>query len=356
MVEGDPLPARSNMWRSVGCALGVGTLGGCCLLGVQYMSRVRTARRRLYDLIANIAGADARVVITGATSGIGEELARQFLRHPSVSVILGCRDVARAQRLFCKPAGAQQKAKILHLDLLDLDSTQAFAEETHGFLLGGESGLRLIVNNAGVMKPPTSRVASGADPSWQTHFLGPYLFIELLARHRAMESTVKSMPLRVVQVSSRLEKHSKLDDAFFDEVACGRPGVHTYADSKRALMLWTSLRAQSLAFKSGIYVHAATPGMVDTQLGRHSVHPWLWPFTKPLRMLFLRSPAEGALAVACVGLRDEATDCFGRYFDGNVELEDLVVQRMGEKNLAQKVTRWASQTTALEARIEGYDK
>jgi|EP01047_Picozoa_sp_COSAG01_P041105 hypothetical protein len=35
--------------------------------------------------------------------------------------------------------------------------------------------------------------------------------------------------------------------------------------------------------------------MVDTELGRHSMPSMLWPLTKPIRMMLLRSPAEGAL-------------------------------------------------------------
>ena len=42
------------------------------------------------------------------------------------------------------------------------------------------------------------------------------------------------------------------------------------------------MRAQSLAFKGGLFCHCATPGIVDSDLGRHFL-PWLWPFTKPLR-------------------------------------------------------------------------
>eukprot|EP00913_Durusdinium_trenchii_P001280 g1179.t1 len=91
----------------------------------------------------------------------------------------------------------------------------------------------------------------------------------------------------------------------------------------------TSVRAQSLAFKGGLFCHAASPGIVDSDLGRHVVPAWLWPFTKPLRMLLMRSPAEGALAVVGGALTPQATSCFGRYWDGEAQVEDLVIERMG---------------------------
>uniref|UniRef100_A0A7S4QUW3 Protochlorophyllide reductase n=1 Tax=Alexandrium monilatum TaxID=311494 RepID=A0A7S4QUW3_9DINO len=337
-------------------------LGSCCCLaaGVRHVRRVAAARRRLQELLAAVVGEDARIVITGATSGIGEELARQLGRHPSVSLLLGCRDTRRGERLFRRPAGVgKQPVRVVPLELLDLDSVQSFVDEVHDFLAQGGPGLRLLINNAGVMRPSgrggdPAAAAASADATWRTNFLGPFLLTELLARRRATARA--SPPLSVVHVSSRLERRSKLDDPLLEEIGKGRPGQHAYSDSKKALMLWTSVRAQSLAFKGGEFCHAATPGMVDTQLGRYSLNPWLWPLTKPIRLLLLRSAAEGALSVAAAGLRKQATGCFGRYMDGEKELEDLVMQRMGEKPLAVKVVKWATQATALEARAAGYDR
>eukprot|EP00933_Yihiella_yeosuensis_P015988 TRINITY_DN13798_c0_g1_i1.p1 TRINITY_DN13798_c0_g1~~TRINITY_DN13798_c0_g1_i1.p1 ORF type:complete len:349 (+),score=81.01 TRINITY_DN13798_c0_g1_i1:178-1224(+) len=326
-------------------------VGGCCFVGatLRHVQRVTAARKRLQDLVAAAAGNEARVVITGASSGIGKELAKQIHRHPSVSLLLGCRNVEQAKSTFKN----DERTRIHQLDLLDPDSIQSFVDEAHSFLKGGEDGLRMLVNSAGVMKPPPAPKC--LDPTWQTNFLGPFLLTELLARLRATDNSSKR-PVRVVQVSSRLERRSELDDALLEAVGQGQVGSHAYSDSKRALMLWTSVRAQSLAFKGGLYCHASTPGMVDTELGRYSVAPWLWPFTKPLRMILLRSAAEGALSAAAAGLKPQALETFGRYFDGEKQLEDLVMERMGEKRLALDVVRWATSKTALEQRSAGYDR
>mmetsp|Transcript_55510 Transcript_55510/g.180042 ORF Transcript_55510/g.180042 Transcript_55510/m.180042 type:complete len:364 (-) Transcript_55510:132-1223(-) len=331
---------------------GATAVGGCCVLTVRRFARVAVARGRLHQLLAECAGEDARIVITGATNGIGLELANQFRRHPAVSLLLGCRDMKLAARLF--PEGVDGRVRVVHLELLDLDSVQSFTDEVHDFLRVGEPGLRLLVNNAGVMRPPGGLTASRLDPTWQTNFFSPFLLTELLARRRTTDRV--KLPMRIVQVSSRLERRSELSEELLERVSRGEVGEHAYADSKRALMLWTSVRAQSLAFRGAAYTHCATPGMVDSQLGRHSVHPLLWPFTKPLRMLLLRSPAEGALAVAAAGLRPKAMETFGRYLDGETELEDLVLERMGEKQFANKVLKWATTATMLEQRADGYDR
>jgi len=306
-----------------------------------------------------VAGEDARVVITGATSGIGQELTNQIAKHPSAAVLVGCRDVKRAHGLFRR---LEDKVTVVHLELKDPDSVQSFVDEAHDFLGKGGPGLRMLVNNAGVMLPASGSGASeatvqrGPGTTWQTNFLGAFLVTELLARLRQLPGSPRYQPVRVVQVSSRLERRSSLSEEMLEELKAGRPGPHPYADSKRALMLWTSARAQNLAFKGGLFCHAATPGMVDSDLGRHSVRPWLWPLTKPLRWLLLRSPAEGALAVGAAGLRAKALGSFGRYLAGEEELEDMVLERMGEKKLCLEVVKWATVATALEQRAAGYER
>lgn len=346
LIQGGYKILASGWLGALQAALGCACIGW----GVWHHRRHSKPRRRIKELLEAAAGQEARIVITGATSGVGKALALELLRNSSVSLLLGCRNMEQAQRIF----GGQARVQLLKLELLDMDSVQSFADEAHAFLRNGQPGLRLLINNAGVMRPASQGSTAGT-LTWQTNFLGPFLLTELLARFRATER-LSELPLCVVNVSSRLEQRSKVDDSHLEAIARGQGMDHAYADSKRALMLWTSVRAQNLAFKSWMFMHASTPGIVDTELGRHAFSPWLWLLTKPLRMLLMRSATEGALGSAAVGLRPQAVQNFGRYFDGETQLEDLVMERMGEKQLALKVVKWASQTTALEARAAGYDR
>lgn len=322
----------------------------CFTLLCRRYQRVSNAREQIQALLDPVAGREARIVITGATSGIGLELAQEFHRHPSVFLLLGCRNLAQADRYF----KGKERIHVHHLELLDFDSVQGFVEEAHDFLRQGDEGLRLLVNNAGIM-PKSTAQTSRFDVAWQTNFLAPFLLTELLARRRMLLSSSQRADVRVVQVSSRLERRSALDLENMEECMV-KSSPSSYSDSKRALMLWTSVRAQHLAFKAGLYCHASTPGMVDTQLGRHSVASWVWPWTKPLRMFLLRSPAEGAYSAVAAALKPQATQVFGRYWDGEVQLEDLVMERMGEKRLAQELVKSATSATALEQRADGYER
>eukprot|EP00930_Biecheleria_cincta_P021647 TRINITY_DN15983_c0_g1_i2.p1 TRINITY_DN15983_c0_g1~~TRINITY_DN15983_c0_g1_i2.p1 ORF type:complete len:318 (-),score=44.27 TRINITY_DN15983_c0_g1_i2:24-977(-) len=231
-------------------------------------------------------------------------------------------------------------------------SVQRFAQESHRFLASGSKGARLLINNAGVREPESSQTKFGVTRTWQINFLGPFLLTELIARWRETERI--QVPLCVINVASGRENESKLDDVLLDNIAeRGEPSSNEYADSKRALLLWTSVRAQSLAFKGNVFAHAVSPGKVDTRFGMYDVPWWLLLLSRPIRMWMYRTKAEGALSVAAAGFRRQGTTRFGQYLSEDQLLEDLVVWRMPEKKLAVQLVRWASQVTALEARGGG---
>eukprot|EP00746_Dinoflagellata_sp_MGD_P121448 gnl/MRDRNA2_/MRDRNA2_56620_c0_seq1.p1 gnl/MRDRNA2_/MRDRNA2_56620_c0~~gnl/MRDRNA2_/MRDRNA2_56620_c0_seq1.p1 ORF type:complete len:367 (+),score=52.73 gnl/MRDRNA2_/MRDRNA2_56620_c0_seq1:75-1175(+) len=335
----------------VGITCGVGTLGVATYAAVRRAARVSTARKRLSELLIDAArGGSVRIVITGATSGVGEELVREFSKHSSVSLLLGCRNVDRATKIV-NSLGAASPHRVAHLDCLDLGTVRAFTEEAHSFLsdgadIGHSTGLRLLVNNAGVMRPPQKTSKEGLDPTWQTNFLAPYCISESLAE-RWKSAAGHQLPLRIVNVGSRLEKRSRLDEQLLENVQKGEgPKQTAYSDSKHAMMLWVAARAPLLSSDAGVWMHATTPGMVDTQLGRYSVAPWLWPLTKPIRWLLLKSPAEGALSAVAAGLRDGAVSPpAGQYLDGEKHLEDLPNSRAGSNVFAEKVIAFARTAT-----------
>merc|ERR1711862_862579 len=105
-------------------------------------------------------------------------------------------------------------------------------------------------------------------------------------------------------------------------------------------------RAPTLSRDAGVWMHATTPGMVDTRLGRYSVAPWLWPLTKPIRWFLLRSPAEGALSAVAAGLRNGAVSSpAGQYLDGEKHLEDLPSSRAESNAFAERVIAFARTAT-----------
>ena len=99
------------------------------------------------------------IVITGASSGIGEATARELARR-GASVVLGARRTDRLEKLVNEIRDAGGVAHFRALDVTRLDDVQAFtsfALETHG-------RIDVVVNNAGVM--PLSKLEELKVDEW----------------------------------------------------------------------------------------------------------------------------------------------------------------------------------------------
>lgn len=119
---------------------------------------------------------------TGATSGIGLELAARLLADPARRLVVGARrpEAAAALRALAGP----DRLAILPLDLASLASTAAFAELVRSHLAG--DGLASFAANAGLQTTgPCRLTADGYEETFQANFLGHAVLIERLLPHLA---------------------------------------------------------------------------------------------------------------------------------------------------------------------------
>ena len=103
---------------------------------------------------------DKIVLITGASSGIGEATAR-LLAARGATVVLGARRVDRLQALAAEIQAAGGKASVHALDVTSREGVQAFA----GQALAEHGRIDVLVNNAGVM--PLSPLAALKLDEWE---------------------------------------------------------------------------------------------------------------------------------------------------------------------------------------------
>ena len=102
------------------------------------------------------------VIVTGANSGIGFHTAKHLAAH-GATVVMACRNTEAGQAAAAKIDGTTEVAE---LDLASLDSVRRFAESV-------DRPVDLLVNNAGVMYPPTYReTADGFELQYGTNHLG----------------------------------------------------------------------------------------------------------------------------------------------------------------------------------------
>ena len=231
-------------------------------------------------------------VVTGANSGTGREAAER-LAAAGARVVLAVRTVAKGEAardeiLAAHPAAALD---VRRLDLADLGSVQAFADG----LLGDGVPVDLLLNNAGVMAPPTRfTTADGFELQFGSNVLGPFaLTLRLLPR------LLDAPAPRVVWMSSLAAWQGRIR---FDDLQWQRRyrAWGAYAQSKLAdLMLARHLA--TVADERGWPLRSigAHPGFTRTNLqhagpnmGRN--RPSLTSWGSERLPLPIQEPAQGA--------------------------------------------------------------
>jgi len=124
------------------------------------------------------------VAITGCTSGTGFHLAEAAARKGVSRLLLLNRPSARAVeaekkiRAIADASGFEVKVETVDCDLQDLKSVKACAEQIGK--VSAQSGVDVLVNNAGIMAMPDKRTVDGYDLQMQTNHLSHVLLTQRL--------------------------------------------------------------------------------------------------------------------------------------------------------------------------------
>jgi NAD(P)-dependent dehydrogenase (short-subunit alcohol dehydrogenase family) len=235
-------------------------------------------------------------VVTGATSGIGTEIARG-LAGLGATVLIGARDEQRGAR-----AATELGATAYPLDVADRSSVAAFAAR----VAADHPTIDILVNNAGAWFSDRRESPDGVELTFATNVLGPYQLTD------ALLGPLRAGRGRVVNVVSSIASDYDAEDLQFRR----RPydGFKAYAQSKQALRMLTWAQAAD----SGITANAVAPGFVRTALNRHASGFRVALINASVR-LFGTSPRQGADGVVWVASAAELDGVTGRYFDRRTE-------------------------------------
>jgi len=291
-------------------------------------------------------------VITGATGGLGLETALA-LAGAGAEVVLTGRNAAKGEAALAAVRAAHPAANIRYadLDLASLASVKAFADR----FLAERDGLDLLVNNAGVMAPPTRHVTQdGFELQFGTNYLGHFaLTAHLLPALR------KGREPRVVNLSSgahRIQAAIHFDDLQWERRYGPWPA---YAQSKLAMLMFAfELQRHSDAQGWGLMSNAAHPGFAAT--GLQSAGPGLGrqgpSFFERLNgllgPLLSQSAAAGALPTLFAATSPEAKPAGYYGPQGFVEMkgpvgEAVVGQRARDVAVAARLWEVSEQLTGV---------
>jgi len=229
-------------------------------------------------------------IVTGANSGIGYETALELARVGAEVILAGrseAKNLEAAKRIKREIPAA--KVRFGKCDLASLASIEEFAD---GMIAAGRS-IDLLINNAGVMMPPTRKTtADGFELQFGTNHLGHFALTgRLLPLLRRGQGT------RVVNVSSLAHRTGtiRFDDLQAEQKYAPWPA---YAQSKLANLLFTfELQRRSDANGWGLMSDAAHPGGSRTELivNGPGVETWIKRLGARFSAAISQSAADGAL-------------------------------------------------------------
>jgi NAD(P)-dependent dehydrogenase (short-subunit alcohol dehydrogenase family) len=210
------------------------------------------------DVLDGVDLGGRHVVVTGASTGLGEETTRALAAH-GARITMAVRDLERgaaaADRVRATVPDAQ--LALAELDLSSLASIRDFAADMDG------AAVHVLINNAGVMACPYGRTDDGFEMQFGTNHLGHFLLTELLT-----PALLAGAPSRVVMLSSRGHAFSDvdLDDPGFERTEYS-PFV-AYGRSKTANALH-AVGFDGRRADDGVHAFSVHPGGIHTELGRH---------------------------------------------------------------------------------------
>ena len=237
------------------------------------------------------------ILITGATSGLGRELA-QALAKQGATLLLHGRDAGRGLETVrqIKEATGNDHIELFCADLSSLREVNELAQA----VLSRVTRLDVLVNNAGVGfgKDISRREISqdGHELRFAVNYLAAYLLTE-----RLIPLLKASAPARIVNVASVGQAPLQFDDLMFTS---GYAGVTAYRRSKLAMVAWTFDLAERLA-GTGVTVNALHPASL-----------------MPTKMILeagwqtMSTVEEGLNATLILVVDPELENVTGEFFDG----------------------------------------
>ena len=293
------------------------------------------------DVLRGIDLGGLRVIVTGASSGLGTETARA-LAASGAEVTLAVRSIdagnAVADRIERSTGGIRPRVECL--DLADPGNVSRFVERW-------SRPLHLLVNNAGLVTSGLERTAEGWELQFATNHLGHFALA--VGLHDALaDGAAERDGSRIVSLSSTAHMRAGID---FDDLQFERRTYEpqlAYAQAKTANSLF-AVEATRLWASDGIVTNAVNPGGVATGLQRNfsAAQRESLDAAEAAGLFSYKSIAQGAATTMVAAVAPEFTQTGGHYLDDCREAYTVA----DDAQLAQHphgVKRWALDPATAE--------
>ncbi|MCY4021073.1 MAG: SDR family oxidoreductase [Chloroflexi bacterium] len=282
-----------------------------------------------------------RVLITGATNGIGKAAALDLAKMGAEVIIVG-RDAIKTRKVLrdLMSTSGSNKLDFLLGDLSSFADVRAIAIE----YLSRHDRLDVLINNAGAAFSEFRASVDGYEMTFALNHMNYYL-LTLLLLDTLKKTAQEQGEARIVNVSSSAH-FSARDGIRLDNLgdAVGSAGFRAYSQSKLANVLFTYQLARRLE-GTGVVANALHPGFVNTGFG-HNMKGIMGLAVKVLQRLIARRPEKGAETLVYLASSAEVAGITGKYWKDRAQERSSEISYDREQQ--QRLWEFSAAITGVE--------
>src|SRR5579863_2975256 len=247
---------------------------------------------------------DKRVLITGATRGIGLAAAQALARRGAKLAIVARDDARGAEAVASIEGEGGSTVDLLHADLLSQASIRALSAD----VLERYPRIDVLINNAGAIFVQRELTVDGIERTWALNHLAPFLLTTLL-----LDRLKASAPSRIITTASDAHKGKLIpfDDLNAERSWRGR-GFTRYGETKLANIMFTRELARRVD-GTGVTAYAFHPGLVATGFNRNNGA--LMSTAMTIIAPFARSPRKAAQTLVWLADSPDVSKQTGGYYE-----------------------------------------
>jgi NAD(P)-dependent dehydrogenase (short-subunit alcohol dehydrogenase family) len=272
-------------------------------------------------------------VVTGATSGIGKELATQLARTGEIIVIVA-RDADRGNKVQQEISRKTQNWNI-DLQLCDLSNLSSVNNLASVVKLKYNT-IHALVNNAGVYTRKRETSVDGYEKMFAANHLGPFLLTNLL-----LDAIVASGSGRILNITAPSTTPLNFDDLQGEKRF---NSLMAFGATKMANLLFTLELARRLE-GSNVTVNAVHPGLVRSQLMKQAFIP-----LRLMTWLFSSPPSKAVENIVPLVSGTEFENVSGRFLHNRKELE--IPAFAHDRNNQQRLWEISEELTRVPKTLE----
>lgn len=274
------------------------------------------------------------VIITGATSGLGRNTAKELAKMDFNLILVG-RCKKKGELLIKELKGVNPAINIGYYttNFSSINETKKTAEA----ILKNHTLVDVLLNNAGGVFSTFSLTEDGFEQTIATNYLAQFVF------------TLKLLPIlnkrsgRIINVTSSSHYRSTLNFESFTQNK-NYFILKAYGQSKLANVMFTYSLARKLG-NTNIKINCLNPGQVNTNIGAKSKH-WLhqvswWLYAKTVGI----TVEKGTKTHVFLASSKEAAHIHGRYYS------NMVLRRTSkisyDKQLQEKLWTWSEKSAKI---------